>query len=74
MSDAVWLKDHNLESASRLVRETLILEPLGLPFFVTLAHAARLSLGFWEATAAGFALASICNGVWIVLRRKVSCL
>lgn len=67
---AAWLKDHDLKSVSRLARETLILVPLGLPFFVPLAFAERLSLGFWAAMAAGSLLASTTIGVWFVYGPK----
>lgn len=30
---AAWTKEHDLSSISKLARETLILVPLGLPFF-----------------------------------------
>lgn len=44
---ATWFRDHNLKSLSTMARVTLILVPLGLPFFVPLAFAERLGLGFW---------------------------
>jgi len=42
---AVWSRDHDLKSLSQMARETLILVPLGLPFFVPLAYSERLGLG-----------------------------
>lgn len=30
---AAWMKDHDLKSLSQMSKETLILVPLGLPFF-----------------------------------------
>ena len=62
---AVWTKEHNIETTARLARETLILVPLGLPFFVPLALSPRLGLGFWPAFAAGVVLASITIGLWL---------
>ena len=56
---AVWTKGQNIETTARLARETLILVPLGLPFFVPLAFSQRLGLGFWSAFALGIVLASI---------------
>src|SRR5882724_2997600 len=44
-----WQRNHDIASISKLARETLILVPLGLPFFVPLAFSARLGLGFWAA-------------------------
>jgi hypothetical protein len=38
-----WFQHHDLKSVSQLARETLILVPLGLPFFVPLAASASKS-------------------------------
>ncbi|MBA3312605.1 MAG: hypothetical protein H0T47_04835 [Planctomycetaceae bacterium] len=62
-----WTKDADLPAVSRLARETLILVPLGLPFFVPLAFADRLGLSFWSAFAIGVALASATIGLWFWL-------
>ncbi len=59
---ATWTKDRDLHTIARLSRETLILVPLGLPFFVPLVFAERL--GFWPAMACGLALASLLIGLW----------
>ena len=59
-----WQRDHDLAAISKLARETLILVPLGLPFFIPLAFAERLGLGFWTASVAGVALASVTIGLW----------
>ncbi len=64
---ATWLRDHDLQAVSRLARETLILVPLGLPFFVPLAFAERLGLGFGAAMLAGLSLAGLTVGAWLVL-------
>ena len=61
-----WLKDHDLKSVSCLARETLILVPLGLPFFLPLAFAERFGLGFWTAMTVGFLMASTTIAVWFV--------
>jgi hypothetical protein len=61
---AVWQKEQQLSTVSRLARETLVLVPLGLPFFVPLALSERLGLGFWTAFAAGVVLASMTIGLW----------
>ncbi len=61
---AGWFQHHDLPALSRLARETLVLVPLGLPFFVPLAFAERLGLGFWSAMGAGVVLASATIGVW----------
>ncbi len=64
---AAWFRDHDLKSLSSMARETLILVPLGLPFFIPLAFAERLGLGFWAAMAAGAMLAGVSIGCWILL-------
>ena len=63
---AAWLRDHDLKSVSQMARETLILVPLGLPFFVPLAFADRLGLGFWTAMTAGAVLATVTIGLWLL--------
>ena len=62
-----WIQHRDLPAISKLARETLVLVPLGLPFFVPLAFADRLGLGFWGAIAAGLALASLTIGAWLLL-------
>jgi len=59
-----WTKQADLPAISALAKETLILVPLGLPFFVPLAFADRLGLGFWPAFAAGVVLASATIAAW----------
>ena len=61
-----WFQHHDLPAISRLSRETLILVPLGLPFFVPLAFAQRLGLDFWSSLVAGLVLASITIGSWLL--------
>ncbi len=67
---ASWSKDHDLKSLSRMAKETLILVPLGLPFFVPLAFADRLGLGFWNAMIAGLILTSMTIGAWLAFGPK----
>src|SRR5262249_53723509 len=45
----VWLQRRDLQTISQVARETLVLVPLGLPFFVPLAWAERWGLSFWPA-------------------------
>jgi hypothetical protein len=59
-----WHQKHDLQAVSRLAKETLVLVPLGLPFFVPLAFADKLRLGYWTAFGAGVVLASITIGLW----------
>lgn len=67
---AAWFREQDLANLSRMARETLILVPLGLPFFVPLAFAERLGLGFWPAMAAGALLATFSIGLWLVIAPK----
>ena len=67
---AAWVKDHDLKSLSQMARETLILVPLGLPFFVPLAFADRFGLSFWSAMGFGLLLASFTIGLWIAYGPK----
>ena len=62
-----WLQYRDLPAVSKLARETLVLVPLGLPFFVPFAFAARLGLNFWSSFVAGILLASVTIGVWMWL-------
>ncbi len=67
---ASWSKDHDLKSLSQMAKETLILVPPGLPFFLPLAFADRLGLGFWSAIVAGLVLASLTIGLWLTCGPK----
>lgn len=62
-----WQQHGDLPAITRLARETLVLVPLGLPFFVPLALANRLGLDFWPAFAAGIVLASAAIGAYFSL-------
>ena len=62
-----WFQHHDLKSIAQLARETLILVPLGLPFFTPLALAHRLGIGFGAAFLAGVVLASLSIGAWLWL-------
>jgi hypothetical protein len=60
-----WTQHGDLPAISRMARETLVLVLLGLVFFVPLAYADRLGLGFWSALATGVAAASVTLGLWL---------
>jgi hypothetical protein len=60
-----WIDQANLSTISRLARETLVLVPLGLPFFIPLAFSERLHLGFWSALALGLGITTVTLGVWL---------
>ncbi|MEX1016205.1 MAG: hypothetical protein WDZ31_05615 [Phycisphaeraceae bacterium] len=59
-----WAAYRDVDTIARLSRETLVLVPLGLPFFVPLAFADRWGLNFWVAFVIGVALAATCIGLW----------
>ena len=67
---AIWQKDHDLTKLAQLSRETLILVPLGLPFFIPLAFAQQWGLRFWSAFGLGLLLASATIGLWLWLGPK----
>ena len=65
-----WTQYHDLPSLSKMARETLILVPLGLPFFIPLAFAERWGLGFWQAYLLGLLFASLTIGTWFGLTSR----
>jgi len=65
-----WQQNQDLSATSKLARETLVLVPLGLPFFLPLAFADRLGLNFWPAFGLGMLLASFTVGAWLWLGPK----
>lgn len=67
----VWQRDQDLLKLTSLARDTLILVPLGLPFFVPLAFAGKWGLGFWGAFWLGVVLAAVCISLWMWLGQKV---
>ena len=62
-----WFQHHDMPSISKVARETLILVPLGLPFFIPLALASRTGLSFWPSFVAGIVLASLTIGGWLLV-------
>jgi hypothetical protein len=62
-----WFQHRDLPAVSRLARETLILVPLGLPFFIPFAFATRWGLDYWSCFAAGLVLAALTIGAWMWL-------
>jgi hypothetical protein len=67
---SAWQQRHDLRAISQVARETLVLVPLGLPFFVPLAFAERMGLRFWWAFGLGLLLAGVCVGLWLWLGPK----
>jgi hypothetical protein len=62
-----WNKDHEMTTITSLARETLILVPLGLPFFVPFAVADRTGFSFWPSFQLGVLCASMTIGCWFWL-------
>jgi hypothetical protein len=60
----LWTKERDMTVIAQLARETLILVPLGLPFFIPFAVANRTGLPFWPSFALGILLATITIGLW----------
>lgn len=62
-----WVQHHDLPAISRMAKDTLVLVPLGLPFFIPLACAAHFGWNYWVSLAAGVLLATISIGAWLLL-------
>ena len=62
-----WVQHRDLTTVTGLARETPVLVVVGLPFFLPLAFAGKLGLGFWPAFIAGIILASCTIGLWLWL-------
>lgn len=60
-----WQRHHDPQRIQQLARDTLVLVPLGLPFFVPLAFAQRLGLSVPQALVAGLVLAGATVGSWL---------
>ncbi|WP_145114613.1 DUF3147 family protein [Botrimarina mediterranea] len=67
-----WRQHQDLASISTLAKDTLVLVPLGLPFFVPLALASHYGWNFYAAFAAGLLLASATIGTWLISASKCS--
>lgn len=63
---AAWLGQRDVSAISTFARETLVLVPLGLTFFLPLAFARQLQLSFWPAFALGAFLAAATIGAWFI--------
>ena len=59
-----WTKQGEMSTITSLARETLILVPLALPFFIPFAVANRTGLSFWPSFVLGVLLASLTIGAW----------
>jgi hypothetical protein len=66
-----WFQHHDLPAISKMARETLVLVPLTLLFFVPFAFAERWGLGFWSAFLGGLLFASAAVVIWFWLAPRV---
>lgn len=67
-----WTKYRDVATISTLSKETLVLVPLGLPFFLPLALSEKLGLSFWPAFLFGLVLAGSLISLWFWLGPKLS--
>lgn len=63
----LWNKEGEMTTIAQLAKETLVLVPLGLPFFIPFALSNRTGLSFWPSFAVGVRFASITIGLWFRL-------
>lgn len=59
-----WQKEDEMATIVGLARETLVLVPLGLPFFIPFAVADRSRLSFWPSFVLGVLFAAMTIGLW----------
>jgi hypothetical protein len=62
-----WMQHRDLPAISQLARDTLVLVPLGLVFFLPFAFAQRLGWSFWTCFISGTVLATATIITWLVL-------
>ena len=60
----LWNKEGEMTTIAQLAKETLVLVPLGLPFFIPFALSDRTGLSFWPTFAVGILLATITISLW----------
>ncbi|MCA9123678.1 MAG: DUF3147 family protein [Planctomycetaceae bacterium] len=60
----LWNKEGEMTTISQLAKETLVLVPLGLPFFIPFAFSSRTGLSFWPTFVVGILVASFTIGLW----------
>ena len=60
----LWTKEGEMTTITQLAKETLVLVPLGLPFFMPFALSSRTGLSFWPSFMVGVVLASTTIGLW----------
>ena len=65
-----WQGQRNMVVVAGLAKETLVLVPLGLGFFIPLAMAARTGLSFWPSFFLGIALAGVTISIYFFLSSR----
>ena len=60
-----WTQHGDLGAVSKMARETLVLVPLGLVFFVPVGFAEQIGLGFWSAFTLGIATTAAALSLWL---------
>ena len=62
-----WFQHRDMPAVSRMAKDTLVLVPLGLPFFMPFAFANRFGWSFWACMIAGMLLATTAILAWLGL-------
>lgn len=65
-----WFQTNEINTISRLAKETLVVVPFGMTFFVPLAFCEKLHLDFWPAMLLGILSTSLMMGGWVWLGPK----
>ena len=65
----MYLRDREIAPIAHLSRQTLMLIPLGLPFFIPMAMSQRWGLSFWSALAMGLVLVSASVSAYLWMTR-----
>ncbi|MDX1924871.1 MAG: DUF3147 family protein [Pirellulaceae bacterium] len=66
-----WQMQRDMAVITGLARETLILVPLGLPFFVPFALASRTGLTFWPSFFSGILMVVATIGGYFAISTRV---
>ena len=66
-----WYAQRDMAVITGLARETLILVPLGLPFFVPFALASRTGLTFWPSFFLGLLMSAATISGYIAMSSRM---
>ncbi len=67
-----WYAQKDMVVIAGLARETLVLVPLGLPFFVPFALASKTGLTFWSSFFLGILLAVATIGIYFLVASRTT--